>query len=80
VLCAEFRMASGTPKFAQREEAIYLAFNAGDDVELTLPGLPEGFRWVRHVDTSQTMLTAEPVTSPITLAANSVLALVEEPA
>ncbi|MBR9836726.1 MAG: glycogen debranching protein GlgX [Rhodobacteraceae bacterium] len=80
VLCAEFRMASGTPKFAQREEAIYLAFNAGDDVELTLPGLPEGFCWVRHVDTSQTMLTAEPVTSPITLAANSVLALVEEPA
>lgn len=80
VLCAEFRMASGTPKFAQREEAIYLAFNAGDDVELTLPALPEGFRWVRHVDTSKTMLTAEPVTSPITLAANSVLALVEEPA
>jgi len=80
VLCAEFRMASGTPKFAQREEAIYLAFNAGDDVELTLPGLPEGFCWVRHVDTSKTMLTAEPVTSPITLAANSVLALVEEPA
>ncbi|WP_289151377.1 glycogen debranching protein GlgX [uncultured Salipiger sp.] len=80
VLCAEFRMASGTPKFAQREEAIYLAFNAGDDVELTLPGLPEGFCWVRHVDTSRTMLTAEPVTSPITLAANSVLALVEEPA
>ncbi|MGR3378334.1 glycogen debranching protein GlgX [Salipiger abyssi] len=79
VLCAELRIASGTPRYAQREEAIYLAFNAGDEVQLTLPGLPDGFRWVRHVDTAQPLTPAEPVGLSMTMAANSVLALVEEP-
>ncbi|MBN9886543.1 glycogen debranching protein GlgX [Salipiger abyssi] len=79
VLCAELRIASGTPRYAQREEAIYLAFNAGDEVQLTLPGLPAGFRWVRHVDTAQPLAPAEPVGLSMTMAANSVLALVEEP-
>lgn len=80
VLCAEFRMASGTPRYAQREEAIYLAFNAGEAVQVTLPPISEGFRWVRHVDTATPELAAEPVGPELTLAENSVVALVEEPA
>ena len=79
VLCAEFRMASGTPKYAQREEAIYLAFNSGDATALTLPKLPDGFCWVRHVDTASPDLGAERVGTTIQMAANSVIALVEEP-
>ena len=79
VLCAEFRMASGTPKYAQREEAIYLAFNSGDATALTLPTLPEGFCWVRHVDTASPETGAERVGTTIQMAANSVIALVEEP-
>ncbi|MCR8547270.1 glycogen debranching protein GlgX [Salipiger sp. P9] len=80
VLCAEFRMASGTPRYAQAEEAIYLAFNAGEAVDLVLPALPAGFQWVRHIDTAQPLRPAEPVGTKLRLAENSVVALVEEPA
>ncbi|EIE50650.1 glycogen debranching protein [Salipiger aestuarii] len=80
VLCAEFRMASGTPLYAQREEAIYLAFNAGNAVELTLPEMTGGFRWVRHVDTADPKLSAEPVGTTYAMQGQSVIALVEEPA
>ncbi|GGG60855.1 glycogen operon protein GlgX homolog [Salipiger pallidus] len=79
-LCAEFRMASGTPSYAQREEAIYLAFNAGDAVRLTLPGVPRGFSWVRHIDTNTPTPEAAPVGAHFDMAACSVVAFVEEPA
>ncbi|NDV99313.1 glycogen debranching protein GlgX [Salipiger sp. PrR002] len=79
VLCAEFRMASGTPLYKQREEAIYLAFNAGDAVDLTLPDPGEDFLWVRHLDTADPTADPATVSGTVTLAANSVLALVEEP-
>ncbi|MDO6585904.1 glycogen debranching protein GlgX [Salipiger sp. 1_MG-2023] len=80
VLCAEFRMASGTPLYAQREEAIYVAFNAGGAVELSLPVLTDGFHWVRHIDTAEPELSAEPVGTTYAMKAESVIALVEEPA
>lgn len=78
VLCAEFRMASGTPAYAQREEAIYLAFNAGEPVELTLPKLGRKHVWMRHLDTAAPDLPCAPVGPVLTLAAQSVLVLVEE--
>ena len=80
VLCAEFRMASGTPLYSQREEAIYLAFNAGEAVDLTLPDVTEGFRWVRHVDTAEPELSVQPVGDTYAMKGQSVIALVEEPA
>ncbi|WP_372835674.1 glycogen debranching protein GlgX, partial [Puniceibacterium confluentis] len=39
-LAVEMRTASGTPKYAVREEAILLAFNAGEAVDMTLPEAP----------------------------------------
>ncbi|WP_417724123.1 glycogen debranching protein GlgX [Salipiger sp.] len=79
-LCAEFRMASGTPLYSQREEALYLAFNAGEAVTLTLPPRKAGFRWVCHLDTSRPDLAPEPVGDSFELAENAVVALVEEAA
>ncbi|EPX76096.1 glycogen debranching protein GlgX [Salipiger mucosus] len=77
-LCAEFRMASGTPLYAQREEAIYLAFNAGDALTLTLPPRSEGYVWVRHVDTALPDADPHRVGDTLEMAAESVIALVEE--
>jgi isoamylase len=38
VLCAELRMASGTPVYAERNNALFLVFNAGiEDVTVKLP-------------------------------------------
>ena len=78
VLCAEFRMASGTPLYKQREEAIYIALNAGEAVELTLPHPGEGFSWVRHIDTTDPEAAPQRLGGTVTLAANSVLLLAEE--
>ncbi len=52
IVCAEMRMASGTPPYAQREEALYLVFNAGGAVDVTLPDPPEGRVWMRHIDSA----------------------------
>jgi glycogen operon protein len=53
VLCAELRMASGTPAYHEREDAIFLAFNAGaEDVTVVLPGAPEGMRWSLQIETA----------------------------
>ncbi|MBE9638062.1 glycogen debranching protein GlgX [Salipiger mangrovisoli] len=79
VLCAEFRMASGTPLYKQREEAMYIALNAGDAVELTLPRPGDGYVWVRHIDTAAPEAAPLRLGGTVTLAANSVLLLAEEP-
>lgn len=51
-LCAELRMASGSPFYAEWEDAVFVVFNAGDDVEITLPDAPDGMVWARGIDTS----------------------------
>ncbi|RQP04368.1 MAG: glycogen debranching enzyme GlgX [Paracoccus sp. BP8] len=53
VLCAELRMAAGTPDYAQREEALFLVFNNGAPLDVVLPERPEGWRWRLHLDTSR---------------------------
>ncbi|SNR27635.1 glycogen debranching protein GlgX [Puniceibacterium sediminis] len=78
-LCAEMRTASGTPKYAVREEAILLAFNAGEALDVTLPEAPEGKHWVVHLDTANpdhVVESASGATHP--MAAESVLAMVLE--
>jgi isoamylase len=51
VFCAELRIASGTPQYAQREDAIYLVFNRGSqNIMAQLPQAPERFRWVHRID------------------------------
>ncbi|MGY9048206.1 MAG: glycogen debranching protein GlgX, partial [Rhodobacterales bacterium] len=78
-LCAEMRTASGTPKYAVREEAILLAFNAGEALDITLPEAPKGKHWVLHLDTSDPERSPAPADTPTqAMAAESVIAMVLE--
>ena len=52
LLAAELRMASGTPDYAEREEAVFVVFNAGPAADVTLPPLVSGGAWRRVVDTA----------------------------
>ena len=79
IVCAELRSASGTPDYAAREEAMFLAFNAGPEVEVALPAPPGGWRWRIGLD------SADPERGGIAgeklrVAGQSVLALVLEKA
>ncbi|WP_282078656.1 glycogen debranching protein GlgX [Epibacterium ulvae] len=51
-LGAEMRMACGTPPYEQRHGAIYIVFNNGNEVEITLPETPDGQLWHRSFDTA----------------------------
>ncbi|MEL6531998.1 MAG: glycogen debranching protein GlgX [Pseudomonadota bacterium] len=51
-LCAELRMASDTPFYAETEVAIYLIFNRGKACEVVLPPTPETRAWRLAIDTS----------------------------
>lgn len=51
-LGVEMRMASGTPSYEPRLGAIYMVFNAGGEVRVTLPDVPADKQWVRVLDTS----------------------------
>ncbi|AHM04543.1 Glycogen debranching enzyme [Roseibacterium elongatum DSM 19469] len=54
VLCAELRMASGSPAYAEREEALFLVFTAGDAAAtITLPDPPDGWSWRHRIDSGQ---------------------------
>jgi glycogen operon protein len=52
-LGVEMRMAHSTPTYERRFDAIYLVFNGGADVKVTMPEAPEGQYWRRVFDTSQ---------------------------
>ncbi len=74
VLCAELRMASGTPAYAEREDALFLAFNAGaSDVPVLLPDPPAGRAWCKRVDTFAPWFGSEPVAGAVVLHGPSVL-------
>ncbi|QFT63181.1 glycogen debranching protein GlgX [Roseivivax sp. THAF30] len=77
-LSAELRMASGTPPYAQREEALYLCLHAGEETEITLPGPPEGWRWVRHIDTRAPLAEPAPQEGACRLSGPGVLVFVLE--
>ncbi|SEK78566.1 glycogen operon protein [Roseivivax marinus] len=79
-VCAEMRMASGTPAYAQREEALLLAFNAGDPLEFTLPEPPEGRVWTRAIDTAAPEAACETAAGAVPMAGDSVLVFVLEEA
>ncbi len=50
-VCVEMRTASDTPDRAVLETALFMVFNAGTALEVTLPEAPEGQRWCRALDT-----------------------------
>ncbi len=79
LLCAELRMASDTPAHAQREEAIYLIFNGGEERLITLPRPPRQRHWWQHIDTA--LPDARPSrleTDKLIVADNAVVALVQQ--
>ena len=79
VLCAEMRIASGAPDYAQREEALFLVFNNGEALEAVLPERPAGWQWRLHVDSSRPDLTPALVRdASVPVAAGAVLAFALE--
>jgi len=78
-LCVEMRIASGTPVYAQREEALFLIFNRGHDVEVKLPDCAEGRRWRLWIDTGRPEIDGKQITLPTVFAGReTTLALVLE--
>lgn len=45
LIAVEMRTAEGTPPFAVREDAVFLVFNGGSVVTVTLPEPPSDLRW-----------------------------------
>ena len=52
-VAVELRTASGTPAYDDLEYALFLVFNAGDALTVTLPPVPPGQRWVFEATSSQ---------------------------
>ncbi len=77
IVVAELRMASGTPAYAEREEAILAVFNAGAGTEVVLPEPPPGTRWVVGLDSADPG-RGGPCGAMLRVAAQSVVALVQE--
>ncbi|MEL6167147.1 MAG: glycogen debranching protein GlgX [Pseudomonadota bacterium] len=73
LVAVEMRTAAGTPAFANHEAVVFVAFNAGDDVIVTLPACPPGTSWVQEVDSSRPDVTRSPVGETTAVAANSVV-------
>lgn len=81
LLAVEIRTASGTPRYAALEYAIFAVFNAGGAVEVTVPDAPEGQHWALHLDSSRPELVPEPVEGSFGMPAEAVAVFVleEEP-
>ena len=56
----ETRMAHSTPAYERRFDALYIVFNAGEDVKATMPEAQEDHVWRRVFDTSATPDDAHP--------------------
>jgi len=58
-ITAEMRSAAGTPEYTRsRDRAVFIVFNAGGPLDVSLPHTSAGTHWVRHID------TAEPCSDP----------------
>ncbi|MDH3262690.1 MAG: glycogen debranching protein GlgX [Paracoccaceae bacterium] len=77
IVIAEVRMASGTPAYAAREEAVLLIFNAGTGTEVMLPPPPAGWAWTLGLDSADPD-RAGTCGPRVRVAEQSVLALVLE--
>ena len=82
VICVEKRTAHGTPPWDAQETALFLVFNAGSALDVTLPDAPEGLVWTRALDTQSDDgapdAAAPPTGGPTAVAAHSVVAFVLE--
>lgn len=76
ILCAEMRIASGTPAYAQHEDAMFLIFNNGPARNVALPETPADWHWSLRIDTSRPDLRPGPSRGKtVAAAAQSTLAL-----
>lgn len=76
LLAAEMRMASGTPAYAALPGAVFLVFNAGEEVQVRMPEAPPGAHWRRQLDSARHGGVDAPADEEETIAANSVAAFV----
>ncbi|MCB1390691.1 MAG: glycogen debranching enzyme GlgX, partial [Rhodobacteraceae bacterium] len=78
-VCVELRTASGTPSYADLEDALFLVFNAGGQLEVTLTPTPDGKVWSRRINTFAPMAPPERIAfGKLIVPAHSVSALVLE--
>ncbi|WP_193178030.1 glycogen debranching protein GlgX [Oricola nitratireducens] len=81
LVCVEMRTASGTPRYAALEYAIFAVFNAGPATEVIVPQEPPGQIWCLQIDTAHPDTEAKPVHGgKITVTEESVVVLVLEKA
>jgi isoamylase len=79
VLCAELRMASGTPAYAERDNALFLVFNAGtEDVTVKLPQTPGGQAWSHRIATTTAWFGNQPLGGSLNVPGPSVAVCVLE--
>ncbi|KPQ18505.1 MAG: glycogen debranching enzyme TreX [Rhodobacteraceae bacterium HLUCCO18] len=79
VLCAELRMASGTPDYAERDNALFLVFNAGEaDAKIHLPPQHDGSHWIHRISTATSWFGAQPLNGPLDVPGPSVAVCVLE--
>jgi glycogen operon protein len=76
LLAAEMRMASGTPAYAALPGAVFVVFNNGDDVDMTLPPTPANSHWRRQLDTSRNDATDITATAIERIGAETVVVFV----
>lgn len=77
-VCVELRTASGTPAYDDLEYAIFLIFNAGDELHVALPRPPKGQVWSRHINTADPEAPPQTLAAIVHVPAHSVSALVLE--
>lgn len=75
-LCAELRTSSATPHYAASDEVIFIAFNGGGEVTVTLPSPPQGRGWQQVLDTAQPEGGSIPVGAEVRLAEHAVAVFV----
>jgi glycogen operon protein len=81
LLCAEMRMASGTPPYCPREGALFLVFQAAARTEqVRLPAAPEGQAWTLLLDSGAGWIGERVLAGTLSVAGPTVCVCSLEPA
>lgn len=75
-LVAELRTAAGSPNYVQRQGALLVVLNRGEQIDITVPKLPLNQQWIRSFDTGAA--DAMKPTQGTVIAANSVVVFSKE--
>jgi len=81
LVCVEMRTASGTPRYAALEYAIFAVFNAGAAIDVVVPESPAGEIWSLQIDTAHPDMEPRAVHGgKVSISAESVAVMVLEKA